>query len=160
MHIYELNTDGYDSRFTEFIKLRTKALYKDMKTIAELIRDDIQGNILNKRAVPSGKLADNRPSVIAKKGFNAPMFETGKLHDSISVQSIQDGYEVYIEGKENQDKAFYNSYDRYMRQVFGKYIGFDIKRRNKSGTIKVPARKFFGIRTAIKKDIQRILDGR
>ena len=27
MHIYELNTDGYDSRFTEFIKERTKALY-------------------------------------------------------------------------------------------------------------------------------------
>jgi len=152
MHIYELNTDGYDSRFTEFIKLRTKALYKDMKTIAELICDDIKENILNKRAVPSGRIADNTPATERiKKLSNAPLINSGSLHDSISVQAIQDGFEVYISGERNEMAARFNNTERIQTKIFGRLM---------KSPVKVPARPFFGIRTVIKKDIAKILDGR
>lgn len=132
---------------------------KDVKTIAELIRDDIKDNINYSRKVPSGTLRKNTKSTERKKGFNKPMYHTGELRNSISIKPIKDGYEVFISGELNNDKAFYNHYDRHARQVFGKWVGLDVKKTKQGGSIKIPARPFFGIRSKIKSDLKKILNG-
>lgn len=154
---FEIDLKPFEQSLTKYAEQKRNELSKDCKAIAELIKEDIQGNIFNARKIPTGKLKPNTKATANKKGFNAPMIETGELHDSISVRPIQDGYEVFINGEENRLKAFYNHYDRYAKQVFGKYVGFDIKKRNTTGSLKIPARPVFGIRNTIKRELKKLL---
>lgn len=158
MYSLEVNTDGLEAGFDKFVKEKERQLMKNVKSIADLIRDDIKDNIMYSRKVPSGTLKKNTASTIKKKGFDKPMYDTGQLRKSIRTQPIQDGYEVFIDGQDNIDKAFYNHYDRHARRVFGKWVGLDIK-KNKEGSFKIPARPFFGIRSKIKSDLKKILHG-
>lgn len=135
MITYSIDTTSLERDLTKFVKTKEQQLNKDVKSIAELIRDDIKDNIFNARKVPSGKLQKNAKSTIAKKGFNAPLIETGKLHDSVIVQPVSDGYEILIDGNRKEIAVY-----------------------NQQGTNRIPARPFFGIRTAIKKTIQTILN--
>jgi len=151
MYYFELKETGFAVTFDNFIKNKEKYIFGKMKSIADFIKNDIQQNILNKRAVPTGKIPRNTSATEKMKGLvNFPLVNTRGLHNSISYKEIQDGYEVYIIGEENNFKALINSTDRMQYKIFG---------RPMKTPVKVPARKFFGIRTAIKKDLKKILNG-
>lgn len=132
---YEIDTVQLEKNLDKFVNDKFKKLNKDVQSIAELIRDDVKENIFSQRKVPSGKLKDNAFSTIRKKGFNAPLIDTGLLYDSIAMNEVSDGYEIFVTGN-RKDIALYNQ----------------------NGTNRIPARPFFGIRTAIKKTIQTILN--
>ena len=132
----EIETSDFENALINFIQKKVDKGLKDCKAIAELIRDDIQENIINARKVPSGNLKKNAESTIKAKGFDAPLIDTGLLHDSILISEVQNGYEISI-GSVRKNIAEWNHY----------------------GTKTIPARPFFGIRRAIKKDIRNILNG-
>lgn len=151
MFKFEIAQTNYERNFHTNLNGNLKRLMGNMKSMAELIREDIQNNILNKRAIPSGRIPANTPATERIKGIrNAPLINTGGLHDSISTRSIDDGYEIYIEGEDNLFKAKINSVDRMQYTIFGRAM---------KTPVKVPARKFFGIRNSLKKDLKRLLNG-
>lgn len=148
----EINTASLENSFDKFVKAKEMKYMRDIKTIAELIKEDIQENIMQSRKVPSGKMAKNTKATIAlKHGYSStPMVNTGQLYHSVSTKPITNGYEIYLNGDRNNDVAYWNSYDRKQDTIFGK------KRRV---PITIPARPFFGIRGKIKPDLKRILNG-
>jgi phage gpG-like protein len=150
LYTLNVNIDNLERAFNDFVKEKENKVMKDVKVIAELIRDDIRENIMSSRKVPSGNIKKNTRATIKIKGSSTPLINTGQLYRSVSVRPITNGYEVYLGGDKNNEVAYYNSYDRTQDVIFG-------KKREKSITI--PARPFFGIRSKTKSDLKKILNG-
>ena len=60
-------------------------LKKDVKEIAQMIKEKITSNILTGKNYNGGNVPRNRKSTIEGKGFDKPLINTGKLSKSVIV---------------------------------------------------------------------------
>jgi len=85
-----LNVSGQTIKLSEGIKKRLGdkgLLKKDLKRIAQFIRDDISLNInRGKRFDTGGKVKALAPATIKRKGFSKPLYETGKMVLGVIVE--------------------------------------------------------------------------
>lgn len=108
---------------------------KDLKQIANLVKDKITDNILNAKTYKGGNVAKLKPSTIRRKGNSRPLYETGKLSKSVIVK--ESGNSIFVQ----MAKKKYAGKDATTEEV-AKYLN--------EGTPKMVSRPFFGI---TKKDL-------
>lgn len=150
MYSLKIDDQSFEVAVGSLLGTSVKELMKELKTIADLVKEDIQENIMRSRAVPVGSIAKNTKVTEKLKGHGHPLFNTGKLHDAISVKSIKNGFMVYIANKDGRDVIGSRLQDGYIQEkIFGRFM--KVAR-------KVPARPFFGIRAELEKQIQGILN--
>jgi hypothetical protein len=73
-----------------------KILQRDVKAIAELVRQDIENNLKKGIKYTGGKVAPLRPATIKRKGHSRVFLETGKLFRSIQVKKVGSAYVVGV----------------------------------------------------------------
>ena len=77
-----------------------KILQRDVKAIADLVKNDIENNLKKGLKYTGGKVAPLKKSTIARKGHSRVFLETGKLFNSIKVSKVGSAYVVGV--KENR----------------------------------------------------------
>ncbi len=87
--------DNTTSRIAEKV-YPDKILQRDVKAIADLIKNDIENNLKKGIKYTGGKVAPLRPATIKRKGHSRVFLETGKLFKSIQVKKVGSAYVVGV----------------------------------------------------------------
>ena len=88
--------ENWTEEFITGIELFTEVPESQVKAIAEDFKESIKSNIFYGKDYFGKPLPPLSPVTIQKKGHAKPLLHTFELYNSIEVQKITDGFEVFI----------------------------------------------------------------